>query len=421
MTEFIARYRNASLLVGVLFLQLVLLGYQVRRGEDGRLLRVWTVAVLTPFQDFFSGGTALVGSFWEDYIWLLNTRAENEQLQADNDRLRLQKQQLMRALSRFSREEELVAYQEQISSQTILAQVIGAGANPNAKEYFLDKGTRDGVRAGMPVLTADGIVGKIQASYVRASLVLLINDQDSGVGVALRDSQQQGVMKGTGSHEGLLENADPDIEVKPGEPVFTSGDDRIYPRGFPVGEVARVGPGRENREIYIRPFAQLHRLKEVLVVTFGVHEGLPRYSRPQTPDVLMPLPPSSVPADAPLAGEATDGNGQAPAALPSGEVPSEGPLTPLTDADSLRERYEAIGQAQRHRFGEGEPGSVPPDFNLGISVAAAASGALSRSDRLAGQADADVIPDPSVAKRPTESSNQTVPEPIPVTPSNEGC
>ena len=371
MTEFIARYRNASLLIVVLFLQLVLLGYQVRRGQDGRLLRVWTVGVIAPFLDLLSSGTGLAGSLWEDYVWLLNTRLENERLQADNARLQLQKQQLLRALSRFSREEELLAYQEQFTSSTVLAQVIGAGPNPNAREYFLDKGTRAGVRAGMPVITADGVVGKIQASYARASLVLLINDRDSGVGVTLRDSQQHGVMKGTGSYECLLDNVDPDVEVKPGEPVYTSGDDRIYPRGLPIGEVARVGPGPEYQQIYIRPFARLSRLREVLVVTFGVHQDLPRHPRPQPPDMLMPLPPAAAPAGPAAAGDDSadrSGDPTAPAEqTPAGEAPPEEPLTPLTDADYLRERYKAIGEAQQHRFGEGAPGSPPPDFNLGMN------------------------------------------------------
>jgi rod shape-determining protein MreC len=414
VTEFIARYRNASLLVGVVFLQLVLLGYQVRRGEEGRLLRVWTVGAMAPFQDLFSSGTDLLGSFWGDYIWLLDTRVENERLQTENAHLQLQKQQLMRALSRFSREEELLTYQNQISSQTILAQVIGTGYNPNAKEYFLDKGTRDGVRAGMPVITPDGIAGKIQASYSRYSLLLLINDQDSGVGVVLRDSQQHGVMKGTGTHECLLENADPDVEVRPGEAVFTSGDDRIYPRGFPVGEVARVGPGPENQEIYIRPFARLSRLKEVLVVTFGVHADLPRYPRPQPPDVLMPLPPPSAPVETTAAADdGADGSEEAPAStmeIPSEEAPSERHLTPLTDADSLRQRYQAIGQAQQHRFGEGKPGTPPPDFNLGMNAAPAPPGAPSQPDLKALQSDATRPPGESEARPETEARNETVRE-----------
>ena len=357
----------------MVFLQLVLLGYQVRRGEDGRLLRVWAVGTIIPFQNLLSRGGGFVSSAWKDYVWLTDTRAENKRLRAENDRLRLEQQQLRRALARFSREEELIVYQEQISSQTVLAQVIGASANPNAKEFFLDKGTRAGVRAGMAVITPDGVVGKIQASYARASLLLLINDPDSGVGVVLRDSQRHGVLKGSGGYECQLENVEPEIEVKPGEPIYTSGDDRIYPRGLPVGEVTRVGPGAEYQEIYVRPFAPLDRLREVLVVTFGVHQDLPRHPRPQPPEMLMPVPPASIPK---TTAAAIDGGRKEGAREPvrSGEsagpqqgLPAE-PVTPLTDADKLRDRYQAIGDAQQHRFGEGEPGSPAPDFNLGVTT-----------------------------------------------------
>ncbi len=178
MEEFTSRYRSVSILLGVLFLQFVLLGYQVKRGENVQLGRGWATAVMAPFQTALSGGVGTVGSFWKDYLWLYGVRDANERLLSENKELRSRVQQLGVALSRFSREEELLAYQKQSPSQTLLARVIGVGSHPNAREISIDKGTGDGVKAGMAVITPEGVAGVVQAAYARTSLVLLLNDVD---------------------------------------------------------------------------------------------------------------------------------------------------------------------------------------------------------------------------------------------------
>ena len=290
MEEFVARYRNASLLVAVLFVQFVLLGYQVKTGEDVRLVRVWTTALISPVEKILGNGTGVFGSLWNEYVWLRGTRAENETLQAENERLKLETQQLRRALARFSREEEILAYQQEILSETVLAQVTGVGSNPNAREVTVDKGRREGIKPGMAVITPDGVVGKVQAAHGSYSLVLLMNDADSGVGALLKNSRARGVLKGTGRVECRLEYIDTEVEVTIGETVYTSGEDRVFPRGLPVGEVTRVGAVSDYQEIYVRPYAALNRLDEVLVVTAGLHENLPRFATPQPPEVMMPMP-----------------------------------------------------------------------------------------------------------------------------------
>ncbi len=365
MEEFIARYRNASILIAALFLQFVLLGYQVKTGHDARLMRVWTAALIAPIEKVLNSGTGVFGSLWNEYVWLWNTREENDRLKAYNENLQLENQQLRRAVTRFSREEDVLAYQNEIPSQTVLAQVTGVGSNPNAREVRVDKGSRDGVKSGMAVITPDGVVGKVQAAYGGESLVLLISDVDSGVGVVLKHSRSRGVLKGTGGRECRLEYIDTEVEIAVGETVYTSGEDRVFLKGLPVGEVTRIGPDSDYREIWVRPFAALGRLEEALIVTVGVHGELPRFAAPQPPAVLMPMPPADSSEPSTLSeglerrpGSETDGA--------SGETGSDGQMTSLTEADALLERYRSLGKLQRHRFGEGGLQTPPPDFNFGL-------------------------------------------------------
>ena len=367
MEDFIYRHRNISILAAVLVAQFVLLGYQVRRNDDVRLLRVWAVAIIMPIQKVIGAGTGFFSSGWNDYVFLRDVRLENEQLRGNLDQLKLEHQQLRRLLARFEREEELLAYQKQIPSQTVLASVIAAGANPNAKELFVNKGTSHGIQPGMAVITPDGVVGKIQAAFASASLVLLVNDVDNAVGVIEVNSREHGVMKGTGRSECRVDYIGNEVEIPVGAELYTSGDDRIYPKGLPVGVVTSVEPGVEFQRIYARPFAALSQLEEVLIVAQGVHQTLPQLHDPQAPARLMPMPesdpdPLTAPGVTP-APAAQDAESGAP--VPDAVQPSSS--EPLTDADLLEQRYRAIGAAQGHVFGEGLPGSRPPNFNLGIT------------------------------------------------------
>src|SRR5205823_5877367 len=99
------------------------------------------------------------------------------------------------------------------------------------------------------------------------SQVLLINDQQSGVGAILEQSRLQGVLKGRASGELVIDKIMTDEEVKPGDRILTSGGDRIFPKGLPLGTVAKITKGPEFLQITIKPAATLTRLEEVLVIT----------------------------------------------------------------------------------------------------------------------------------------------------------
>jgi rod shape-determining protein MreC len=120
----------------------------------------------------------------------------------------------------------------------------------------------------MAVITAGGIVGKVLHAYPSTSLVLMINDQSSGVGAMLEKSRLQGVVRGTPNGELVMERVMSDEQVSPGETVLSSGGDQIFPKGLPLGTVSKVSPGREMfLNIHVKPAADLSRIEEVLVVT----------------------------------------------------------------------------------------------------------------------------------------------------------
>src|SRR5205807_6593753 len=103
-----------------------------------------------------------------------------------------------------------------------------------------DKGSDYKLKPNMAVITPDGIVGKVKEVYATSSQVLMINDRDSGAGVILEKTRLQGDLHGSSQGETVVKNVMSDEKVDVGEKVITSGGDKIYPKGLPVGNVTAV-------------------------------------------------------------------------------------------------------------------------------------------------------------------------------------
>jgi rod shape-determining protein MreC len=161
---------------------------------------------------------------------------------------------------------------------------------------YINRGSRDGIRRDMGVITPDGVVGKILAAYPDTSQVLLLSDKESGVGALLADTRTQGPVKGTGEPLLSLEYISVDDKVAAGEAVLTSGQDRIFPKDLPVGTVVDAVPDRKSpfMKIRVRPAAHLDRLEEVLVLQTR-----------QDVNMKKEAENTASPAASPAAGEAT--------------------------------------------------------------------------------------------------------------------
>src|SRR5580692_7721823 len=271
MESVLGRYRNLIVLVGVLFAQVLGLAVQVRRTTDNeptRLIRIWAVGTVTPFERVLVWAQTSTNNLWHNYFYLRGVRAENRSLKAQIERMSLEQVRMSQDADQARRLQALLAFKEQFISKTMAAQVIGSSGSEQSRSVYIDKGSRDGVKTDMAVITAEGVVGKVLRVFRSTSQVLLVNDQTSGVGAILEKSRLQGVLRGTALGEVVLEKVMSDESVQPGEKVVTSGGDQIFPKGLPVGTVTKVSPGPELfLNIRVRPAVDLSRLEEVLVIT----------------------------------------------------------------------------------------------------------------------------------------------------------
>jgi rod shape-determining protein MreC len=262
-----SRHKSLVLLAGVIILQVLLLAVQIKRDSQGRLIRVWTVGAISPFQRAGAHGVGSIRGAWNHYFALQNTSRDNEQLRRENDALKLQITQLQSKAAEADRLAQLLNFRKlHLEVPMVSARVIGASAGTASQTIDIDRGERDGIKRNMGVITPDGVVGKVIESYSNTAQVLLLTDKDSGVGTLLADSRIQSPVGGTGEPLLSMKYVPNDDTVNNGERVVTSGMDRIFPRDLPVGTIVEVKPGNPFKQIRVRPAANLERLEEVIVL-----------------------------------------------------------------------------------------------------------------------------------------------------------
>jgi len=264
------RYRNISILGAAIIFQILGLAVQVKRSTDNqsaRLIRVWTVSAITPFEKAIVRVQSGASDMWHNYFYLRGVRQENRQLKEQIEQLQLEQVRLQQDANQAHRLQTLLGFKEQFIAKTLAAQVIGSSGSDQSRTVYIDKGSRDGVKQEMAVISSTGVVGKVSAVYRTTSEVLLINDQQSGIGAILEQSRLQGVLKGKASGELVMDKIMSDESVKAGDKVMTSGGDLIFPKGLVIGTVAKITKGPEFLEVSVKPAAALNRLEEVLVIT----------------------------------------------------------------------------------------------------------------------------------------------------------
>jgi rod shape-determining protein MreC len=278
MENFFTRYKNPLVLMAVLFVQVVALATQVKRPENPRaggsgggtrLIRVWTVTAFTPVEKMFVSTGHFFRDGWHNYADLRGVRRQNRELQEQVERLQMEQVRLRQDADQAHRLQGLLEFRQKFVDKTLAAQVIGTSGTEQSRVIVIDKGSRDGIKTDMAVITPDGIVGKVKDVFPLSSQVLMINDHDSGAGVILEGSRLQGVLKGTSTGELQITDIMSDEKVEPGEHVITSGGDRIFPKGLSVGMVTSTSPDRDNdpfMNVRVKPSADLRRLEEVLVI-----------------------------------------------------------------------------------------------------------------------------------------------------------
>jgi rod shape-determining protein MreC len=273
MARGLATNKSRLLLAGLVLGHLVAISKQVDVGDGATLFERWLFAVFSPLQGLISGGVDGVGGTWSNYVSLRGVREENERLR---DRLAVTELLLQQRTHRAREAErlrELLQLRAVLPLEVLVAEVIARDGVPWFRTVTIDKGSQQGVALNAPVISPNGVVGRVIRLGPDAAVVQLLLDQESGVGVRIERSRVTGVVAGQVDSAGQLTG---DLQMKyvpmladvvEGDLVITSGLDRIHPAGLVVGRVRQVALGTGLfKEILVAPSARFDKLEEVLVV-----------------------------------------------------------------------------------------------------------------------------------------------------------
>jgi rod shape-determining protein MreC len=254
------------------FFCLLLSAYILTAGARGQLrnepLGAVLMWILRPLQIAVQGTVDWITDLRENYGTLAGFREENERLRARIHVLEVERQKLLEAETTNHRLKQLLDFRSQLSGKAITASIIANSASSWFKSCLLDKGSADGVRKGMAVVTPLGVVGQVVAVTPRTAKVLLLTDANSGVDALVQRTRARGIVSGSLDNGTVLKYVKRSEDVQEGDRLITAGTDGVFPKGMMVGTVIRVSQQQLGlfQSIELLPAVQAARLEEVLVV-----------------------------------------------------------------------------------------------------------------------------------------------------------
>jgi rod shape-determining protein MreC len=208
--------------------------------------------------------------------WMKETFASRETLLEENARLRMQETLYKAQLQKFTalktenqRLRELLQSSEKIGERILIAELLAVDMDPFTRQIVINKGSRDGVFLGQPLLAAEGVMGQVIHVGPFSANAMLITDPNHAIPVQVDRTGLRGIAIGTGSPDHLEVPYLPlSADIVEGDLLITSGLGGRFPPDYPVAVVTRVEKlaGQPYARVEVKPTALLDHSREVLLV-----------------------------------------------------------------------------------------------------------------------------------------------------------
>jgi rod shape-determining protein MreC len=250
--------RRFIILILLLVVAFLFLSYQIKGYPPVNEI------LLKPF-DFFNGLTSGIRT---SFLKLRHSVDENERLNNRLSELLVERQYYGEIMLQNERLRAILGLKETNPAFFATAQAVARGYDRFLGNMIIDKGKNHGIVKNMPVVTVNGLAGKIHVVRDDYSEVLLLNDPNFSVAVRLQKSRHEGVLSGTGRGYCLLKYIPPEEFIEKDELVITSGLDGIFPHGIPIGIISNIR--REGAEFFLHlevtPFQSSSKIEEVVIL-----------------------------------------------------------------------------------------------------------------------------------------------------------
>lgn len=233
-------------------------------------LQTVTADAVAPILDALSRPAATISDAVDRVHEIATVDEENARLREENDRL-MKWQHVARELAAENEQlKSLLNFRAPATRSYITARVVADAGGAFVRSLLINSGSGEGVKKGQPVVTGEGLVGRVIAVGDRSSRVLLITDLNSRIPVELENSREQAVLAGDNTKLPKIIHLAEKVSVDVGERIITSGHAGVFPPGLPVGVVTSVN----DSEIRVQPFIEWSRLEFVRVVDYDTNGNL---------------------------------------------------------------------------------------------------------------------------------------------------
>jgi len=246
---------------------LTLLTWKVKNRMPVAMFENALLSSTRPFQQAATWTTQNLRGVWDNYVYLVNVQRDNKRLREELKWLQQENHRYLEASLQHQRLQRLLNFREQTPLDVVAAAVVGRNSNSWTEIIYINRGTRDGVAQGFPVVTSDGLVGQVIHAAPALSQVMLLTDFRSGVDAIVQRTRASGIVAGRGRSIAELKFLPIGADLQEGDRLISSGMGRVFPKGLIIGEVKDIHRnGRQTQHVEIRPSVDFSHLEEVLVL-----------------------------------------------------------------------------------------------------------------------------------------------------------
>jgi len=267
MLQLFRRYRLIFIAVVMLLATVLLYSYNLRHKSATTFFERAVLTFAAPFQSVIDNSYESLTGVWKNYLWLVDARRRNAELLRENSALKVKLQQVEEISLQNERLRKLLSFVDDLDKPALPAQVIGEDISNWARTIVIDKGSRSGLRHGMPVVAAEGVVGRVIKVAPNSSRVLLVTDASSAIAALIQRTRTRGVARGLG-RDLSVEYALNEADIQVGDLMVTSGMGGVFPKGLPLGKVAAVDKDQFGlfQQVRVTTMVDFRHLEEVMVI-----------------------------------------------------------------------------------------------------------------------------------------------------------
>ena len=205
---------------------------------------------------------------WQHYIALHNAAVENDQLTAEMTLLKAKLADYDDQAKEIQRLRDLLGFTQHHERKYVVAEVIGVPRGELFQGLRISKGERKNIELGMPVVTADGVIGRIVRTGFNFADVQLLIDDNFNLDVLIQRTRVRGVVRGSFNNQNMQLKLNRKTDIKIGDTIITSGIVGAFPKGLPVGHVVGISYETESisQTITVEPWVDYERVEEIVVL-----------------------------------------------------------------------------------------------------------------------------------------------------------